>query len=320
MKKLPLAVGAVVAIGVATAALADSNILDDLIVDGSLCIGLDCVNNEDFGFNTVVLKENNLRIRFQDTSSSASFPSNDWRIEINDAINGGANYFGVVDEGTGAMPLRVEAGAPVGSLFVGSDGHVGFGTQQPRQAVEVSRGDTPVVRLQQDGTAGWTPQGWDVGGNESNFFVRDVEAGTLPLRIQPGAPDNSLIITSDGNVTLTGTLSQGSSRTFKHDIRAVDAEEVLARVKALKVLRWRYLRDASGSEHLGPMAEDFHAAFGLGPDEKHLASTDVAGVAVASVQALSRVVEAQEQELLGVRKQNEELRRRLERLEKRLSR
>ena len=47
---------------------------DDVIVQGSLCVGFDCVNNENFGFDTIRLKENNLRIKFEDTSVG-SFPS-----------------------------------------------------------------------------------------------------------------------------------------------------------------------------------------------------------------------------------------------------
>src|SRR5882672_5192780 len=58
-------------------AAADFVIADDLIVQGSTCTGLDCVNNESFGFDTLKLKENNLRIFFEDTSVSAGFPSND---------------------------------------------------------------------------------------------------------------------------------------------------------------------------------------------------------------------------------------------------
>ncbi|MBC8184459.1 hypothetical protein H8E88_25470 [candidate division KSB1 bacterium] len=53
----------------------DQVILDDLIVDGSLCVGMDCVNGESFGFDTIRLKENTLRIRFIDTSSTSSFPT-----------------------------------------------------------------------------------------------------------------------------------------------------------------------------------------------------------------------------------------------------
>ncbi len=98
--------------GMAASALADIVHLDDVIVDGSLCVGFDCVNGESFGFDTVRLKENNLRIKFQDTSSSASFPSNDWQITFNDSANGGANKFSIDDIDGGRTPFTIEAGAP----------------------------------------------------------------------------------------------------------------------------------------------------------------------------------------------------------------
>jgi len=76
---------------------ADEVVLDDLIVDGSACIGLDCVVDEDFKFTTLKLKENNLRIFLQDTSNTSSFPSNDWEIIANDSTNGGADFLGIAD-------------------------------------------------------------------------------------------------------------------------------------------------------------------------------------------------------------------------------
>src|ERR1044072_3349862 len=82
-------------------AKADQVIPDDLIVQGSLCAGLDCVNNESFGFSTIRLKENNTRIEFMDTSTSAGFPANDWMITANDSASGGANYL-AFDDVTGA--------------------------------------------------------------------------------------------------------------------------------------------------------------------------------------------------------------------------
>jgi len=76
---------------------ADNVISDDQIISQSLCVGVDCSDGEEFSYDTVRLRENNLRINFYDTSSSASFPSNDWRIIINDSNNGGANYFAIED-------------------------------------------------------------------------------------------------------------------------------------------------------------------------------------------------------------------------------
>lgn len=171
-------------------------------IDGSLCLGNDCVSAESFGFDTFRLKENNLRIHFDDTSSAASFPGNDWRIVINDSANGGNSYFAVQDATASRTPFTVSAGARNHSLYVDSQGDVGIGTSTPATDIEVKIGDTPTLRLQQDGTSGFTPQTWDVAGNEAGFFIRDASSGsTLPFRIiTGGAPSQSLVIGADGNI------------------------------------------------------------------------------------------------------------------------
>jgi len=180
----------------------DQQFLDDVIVVGSICVGQDCNNGESFGFDTGRYKENNLRLHFDDTSSSASFPSNDWRITINDSSNGGASYFAVEDATAGNVPFRVEAGAGANALHVdASGGNVGMGTATPVVELHVADGDSPTLRLEQNGASGFTPQTWDIAGNETNFFVRDVTNGSsLPFRIRPGAPQNSIYIDADGDV------------------------------------------------------------------------------------------------------------------------
>ncbi len=188
----------------------DQVILDDLIVDGSACIGFDCVNGESFGFDTIRIKENNLRIKAQDTSSTASFPSRDWQITFNDSANGGANKFSIDDIDGGRTPFTIEAGAPSHSLYVDDGGRLGLGTSTPVVDLHVKSGNTPTLRLEQDGTSGFTPQTWDVAGNEANFFIRDATNGsTLPFRIIPGAPSNAIYVASDGDVGM-GTTSPGA--------------------------------------------------------------------------------------------------------------
>ncbi|MBT8115195.1 MAG: hypothetical protein KJP04_07430, partial [Arenicella sp.] len=120
--------GGVVVVGSANA---DQVINDDLIVDGSACVGFDCVNGESFGFDTIRIKENNLRIKFDDTSTSASFPRNDWQLTANDTNNGGANKFSIDDITGGRTPFTVEAGAPNNSLYVENSGELGLGTNNP---------------------------------------------------------------------------------------------------------------------------------------------------------------------------------------------
>lgn len=181
--------------------------LDDVIISFSLCVGNDCVNGESFGFDTIRLKENNLRIHFDDTSSSASFPRNDWRITINDSSNGGAEYFRIDDATNGKSPFTIEANTPSHTLYVDSAGRIGIGTSTPVVDIHAKSGNTPTLRLEQDGSSGFTPQTWDVAGNEANFFIRDATNGSkLPFKIKPGAPDNSLFVDSSGEIGI-GTQS-----------------------------------------------------------------------------------------------------------------
>jgi hypothetical protein len=180
---------------------ADQVIADDLIVQSSICAGFDCANGESFGFDTLRLKENNLRIKFEDTSISASFPTNDWELVANDSSNGGQEVFRLKDTTNSRLPFSVEAGAINHALYLDDGGRVGFGTNTPVVELHVKDGDTPTLRLEQDGSSGFTPQTWDVAGNETNFFVRDATNGsTLPFRIRPGASSNSLYIDPDDNV------------------------------------------------------------------------------------------------------------------------
>jgi hypothetical protein len=106
-------------------------ITQDLIVQGSTCTGFDCSSSESFGFDTFRLKENNLRIHFDDTSNSASFPNNDWRLTANDSTNGGANKFSIDDATAGRQVFVIEAAAPANSLFVSSEGRIGVKTSTP---------------------------------------------------------------------------------------------------------------------------------------------------------------------------------------------
>lgn len=188
-------------------AQADQQILDDLIVQGSICAGTDCSNGESFGFDTLRLKENNLRIKFQDTSNSASFPTNDWQITANDSGNGGQNKFSIDDIDGGRTPFTIEASAPSHSLYVDDGGRIGLRTSTPVVEMHMVSGDSPTLRLEQDGSSGFTPQTWDVAGNETNFFVRDATNGSrLPFKIRPSAPTNSIYVDTNGDIGL-GTAS-----------------------------------------------------------------------------------------------------------------
>jgi hypothetical protein len=194
-----------------TGLLKDQVIPDDLIVQGSACIGLDCVNNESFGFDTIRLKENNTRIKFDDTSTGTGFPNHDWQLTANDSASGGANKFSIEDITASTVPVTVTGSAPTNSIFVDSTGRVGFRTSTPVLDLHVNNSNTPALRLEQNNSGGFTAQTWDIAGNEANFFVRDVTGGSrLPFRIRPGAPTSSIDISASGNVGV-GTASPSAN-------------------------------------------------------------------------------------------------------------
>ena len=304
----------------------DQVIADDLIVQGAACIGLDCINNEDFGFDTLRLKENNLRIKFDDTSTGA-FPATDWQLTANDSASGGLNRFSIEDTTASTIPFTVVGSAPSNALYLASSGKIGLRTSTPALDLQISTADSPGIRLEQTNAAGFAAQTWDLAGNEANFFIRDVTGGSrLPFRIRPGAPTSSIDIAPSGNVGIgtaspsaklevngdayiAGTLTQLSSRTSKTNLVAVTADGVLDQLARLPIWTWNYLRSSSGDRHIGPVAEDFYATFGFGTSARHLAPSDVAGVALAATQALQREVAVRDARI-------EALEARLERLEK----
>lgn len=204
----------------AEAAFADQLISDDLVVRGSACLGLDCSVGTGFSYETLRLAENNLRIRVQDTSVSSAFPTQDWQLTFNDSVNGGLNRFSVEQVGPAtATPLTIEAGANEDAVYVDDIGRLGLGLDNPATDVHVRSADTATIRLEQDASEGFAAQVWDLGANETNFFVRDItNASLLPFRIRPGAPTSSIDIAADGQVGI-GTSSPDAALDIEADDR-----------------------------------------------------------------------------------------------------
>ncbi|NJL29531.1 MAG: tail fiber domain-containing protein, partial [Thermoanaerobaculia bacterium] len=406
----------------------DQVIADDLIVQGSACVGQDCVNNESFGFDTIRLKENNTRIKFDDTSSSGSFPNVDWQLTANDSANGGSNKFSIEDVTNGRVPFTILATAPTNSVYVNASGNVGLGTASPVLDLHVVNGNSPAMRLEQDGSSGFTAQTWDIAGNEAVFFVRDVTNGSkLPFKIEPNTPTNTLYLDSTGNVGLGitapankldisgglsttgdvgigtttpsatlhvvgsdgdtslriaenstttavrtildlrntgdlqfvmrntatggdtwqflnyadgfqisrpsttnvfafletgdmqipagGSYTTASDRNLKENIEAVDPQQVLDKVLRLPIAVWNYKTQNAAMRHMGPMAQDFYALFGLGDSDTTISVTDPGAVALAAIQGLHKEVEERDSTIENLRQHNADLEARLARLE-----
>jgi hypothetical protein len=83
----------------------------------------------------------------------------------------------------------------------------------------------------------------------------------------------------------SGTWASASDRNMKMNVVRVDDSAVLDKVASLPINRWSYITER-GVRHVGPMAQDFYAAFGVGEDDKHITSIDEDGVALAAIKAL----------------------------------
>ena len=116
-----------------------------------------------------------------------------------------------------------------------------------------------------------------------------------------------------------GTWTNSSDRNRKHGFADVSGDDVLARLRTLPITTWTYNSDPDAVRHLGPMAQDFHAAFGLGgTDDTHIATVDADGVALAAVKALDARAQAQQTRIDALERENAELRARLDRIERML--
>jgi Chaperone of endosialidase len=101
-----------------------------------------------------------------------------------------------------------------------------------------------------------------------------------------------------------------SDRNLKRDIEPIDDQSVLERVARMPISTWSYKTDDPSVRHIGPMAQDFHAAFGLGDTDRAYDPIDAHGVAFAAIQALSERVAEQNARLERLERENQELRQR----------
>lgn len=138
------------------------------------------------------------------------------------------------------------------------------------------------------------------GGNHTRLRI----TSEGKIGIGTDSPTDTLEVV--GNVKCTTAIIT-SDRNKKDGFEPVDPREVLEKVAAMEISKWHYKTD-QGVDHIGPVAQDFHAAFGLGKDDKHIASVDADGVALAAIQGLKEVVEEKDAQIRA-------LERRLQRLE-----
>ncbi len=147
--------------------VADQVVNDDAIVIGSLCVGADCIDNEVFDFDTIKLKTGDPKIRFQDTSNSGAFPTNDWEMGITDHGGAGPVDFYINDLDSTSSVLLLESGA---------SGGVALGANSTLEPNAISVGSVTAERRIVNVAAG-TDDADGVNMSQFNTFKTQTEAG-----------------------------------------------------------------------------------------------------------------------------------------------
>jgi len=277
---------------------------DDVSAQGGVCAGFDCTNAESYGFASAKLKENNTRLKFEDTSTSVGFASTDWQLSANDTTSGGANKFFVEDLTAATVPMVIEGATPNNALYLDSTGRIGLRTSTPGKDLTISVVGSPTIRMEQSTSPFQT---WDVVANDANFYVRDVNHEQNPFIIKASAPYNTLVLDSTGRIGLgvasplyqihhssgarldAGTWFNASSREVKQDIHSLDGNAALETVKALQPVTFAYKANPAET-NVGFIAEDVPDLVAT-RDRKALSPMDIVAVLTKVVQEQQLTIE-----------------------------
>ncbi len=189
-----------------------------------------------------------------------------------------------------------------------NNGNVGIGTAAPAARLEVSDGTTSlyVIPGQLNGNLNTNAVTLEIPGSKT-LGVWD----NLSVANHLGVGES---LTVAGETTTTA-VNITSDRNAKEDFSPVNAREILAKVAALPITEWQYKKH-DDARHIGPMAQDFRAAFGTGRDDKHITSVDADGVALAAIQGLNEIVREKDAELARLREAHDSVLRRLAEIER----
>ncbi|MGN6184268.1 MAG: tail fiber domain-containing protein [Thermoanaerobaculia bacterium] len=295
----------------------DTFFTDDVSAQGGVCAGFDCTNAESYGFASAKLKENNTRLKFEDTSTSVGFASTDWQLSANDTTSGGANKFFVEDLTAATVPFLIEGGTPTNTLYVDSNARVGIRTSTPARDLTI---DNPVqagIRMEQSASPF---QAWDITASDNQFTIRDVNHEMNPFILKTSAPNNSILVDSAGRIGLgvaspsfqihhssgarldAGNWVNASSRAVKQDIHDLDGAVAMDTLKALQPVTFEYKANPTET-NVGFIAEDVPELVATA-DRKGLSSMDIVAVLTKVIQEQQKTIDELQTRVQRIEQQN----------------
>ncbi|MGB3565447.1 MAG: tail fiber domain-containing protein [Thermoanaerobaculia bacterium] len=131
------------------------------------------------------------------------------------------------------------------------------------------------------------------------FTINKIGSGGQEISVDTRLDADGPTMKVQGSVQATQFIAN-SSRAVKTDFESIDGKEVLARLAEVPVMAWRFKTEEENARHVGPVAEDFQAAFQLG-DGKTISTMDAGGVTMAAVQGLYALLQERERDLHELR-------------------
>lgn len=190
-------------------------------------------------------------------------------------------------------------------FLIRAGGGVGIGTAAPETPVHIAdfhgitlgtsakSGGWTALRIDLSANTGGYAELQAIGAAGSSFGNLILQANGGRIGIGKNNPATALDVAGTASATVFNTTSD---RNLKEHFAPVSSREVLAKVAAMPITRWNFKEDKSAA-HLGPMAQDFKAAFDLGADDKHIATVDEEGVALAAIQGLNEKLDEKNAEI-----------------------
>jgi hypothetical protein len=140
---------------------------------------------------------------------------------------------------------------------------------------------------------------------------------TFTVRAPGGARFYTDLFTTSTGVQLAaggGSWSTLSDRNAKENFETLDCRKVLERLAAVPVTKWNLKSQPAAIRHIGPMAQDFYAAFNVGEDDRHISTSDADGVAFAAIKGLYQELKEKDARIAELEKRLAELEARMQRL------
>ncbi|MEZ4930568.1 MAG: tail fiber domain-containing protein [Saprospiraceae bacterium] len=130
--------------------------------------------------------------------------------------------------------------------------------------------------------------GYNASANTGNTVVIGNVIDKVGFGKQPGGAEALAFSANTAYLSSGGVWTNASDRNIKENITPVNSAEVLDKIMQLPITQWNYIKEDDAIKHIGPMAQDFYEAFGLGRDEKTISTIDPAGVALVAIQELNK--------------------------------